>query len=394
MSTDAQGQDPQQLFASLWENRGDNPSTNSTGEPQESQVPSEEKSEESPNLSPMEQFEQFSNEEAGQGESEEDNLAASEASEESELSLPSQSETVSQDSELPDIEEKYVKGPEGRKQKVKINYSDRKAIKDAYLKAAGMRKYQVERDAQSKLVKPIETVVGSPLNEESVKEIVSRYEDYEKIEKAYQSNGVKGIAEVLGGDEVWQKAVDEELAHRDYVSNLTAEEKYQLEMQKRDEQYKKQLESERTKREEFQKQVEAREEQAELQKFEAKLHPAFDRYRFAGKLGDTQTENLYDQAIWSQVQKRLGEYPETLELNQAIIDKEFRTVSNMFKKHIKTQAEKQVKKTVESKKAETAQRARVAAKKGLSGSTQERKIMQSLKNGNLGDALSLWKSGS
>lgn len=329
-------------------------------------------------VSPMDAFEQVKQDLAEQGESE-DIAAADNGSEESSNELPSnETATEQEDSAATDIETVFLKGAEGRKQKLEINYSDRKAIKQAFVKAAGMRKFQAERDKALTSYKELE---------ESHKGLK---DDFDKIEKAFEANGPKGIVELLGGSEAWEKAVNDELEHREYVNNLSAEEKFKLEMQKRDEAYQSQLTAERMQREAFQKQVQEEKEAAELQKLEAKLHPAFDRYRFAGKLGDPATENLYDEAIWGKVKQRLGEYDDSIELSQAVIDKEFRTVSNMFKKHIKQQAEKQVQKTVENKKVETAQRAQVAAKKGLSGSTTQRKILESLTSGNLGSALDLW----
>ncbi len=388
MSGQEQAPDSKDTFAQLWGQRNSakelEPSTEESSAPElESQSELSESSKAETSPSAMEQFEQLMAEETSESESsEEDSLAASEASEKSETSELSIPDSKSKDSELSDIEELLVKGVEGRKQKLKIDYSDRKAIKQAFVKAAGMRKFQAERDATLKTHQTLQ------------KEHDGLKSDFQKIEKAFEEHGAKGIVELLGGEEAWKQAVDDELSHRDYVNNLSADEKYQLEMKKRDEQYQKQLEAEKSKREEFQKQIEEKEAQASLKELESKLHPAFDRYRFAGKLGDTSTENLYDEAIWTKVKQRLGEYPETLELSQAAIDKEFRTVANMFRKHIKAQTEKQVKKTVEKKKTETAQRAQVAAKKGLSGSTQQRKILESLRDGNLGDALSLWKSGN
>lgn len=293
--------------------------------------------------------------------------------------LPSDASASSDDSVSSDIEVVKIKGPEGRKQKLEINYSDKKAIKNAFIKAAGMRKFQAERDAAIKSQKA------------TSEEYEALKTDFGKLEQAFQEYGAKGVVELLGGEEAWQSAVDEENNHRNYVANLSAEEKYRLEMDKRDQMYKKQLEAERSQREQFQSQIEQEKEQAEIRTLQSKLEPAFDRYRFAGKLGDPATENLYDEAIWTKVRKRLGEFPDEVELTQAIIDKEFRTVANAFKKHIKTQTEKQLKKTVENKKAQTAQRAQVAAKKGLSGQTTQKKILESLKSGNLSDALTFFK---
>ncbi len=383
MSTENK-QDPQQLFNSLWEGRDDKNSP----EPESSEIEQSEiePSENDSTISPMEAFEQLEDTPV----SEDNKLAADENSEEeSKTSLPS-SATETPDSEK-DIEEFFVKGPNGRKQKVKIDYSDRKAIKKAHQLAAGMRKFQVERDAKNKLIKPLEDAFNQQITEEVITEIVSLKKDFDRLESVFSEKGAKGLVTLLGGgDEAWQKAVEEELEHREYVNNLTAEEKYQLEMKKVREEADTKLAAEKKQREQFQQQVESEREHAELRALESKLHPAFERYRFAGKLGDTETENLYDEAIWEKVKKRLAEYDDNIELNQAVIDKHFREVSNKFRKHIKTQAEKKFKKTVENKKAETAQRAQVAAKKGLSGSTQQRKILESLKQGNLGDALGLW----
>ena len=312
-------------------------------------------------------------------ESENIDAAGDEASESDEGSLPSDAALPGNDSTNVDIETVTVKGPEGRKQKLEIDYSDKKAIKNAFIKAAGMRKFQAERDAAMKSQKA------------TSEEFEALKTDFDKIEAAFSEHGAKGIVALLGGEAAWEEAVNKENEHREYVANLSAEEKYQLELKQRDEVYQRQLSAERQQREQFQQQIAAEKEQAELRQLQSMLEPSFDRYRFAGKLGDESTENLYDEAIWSKVKSRLGELPDDVELTQAVIDKEFRTVASQFKKHIKSQTEKQLKKTVENKKAQTAQRAQVAAKKGLSGQTTQRKILESIKSGNLSDALGFFK---
>lgn len=382
MSTDNNVPDSKELFASLWEqkNADDNVEQSSNEPKLESDSVDSESPEVESSPSLMDEYDKMLEEE---GESEEDDeLAASEDSDESLTSMLSPSMKKSKDSpkKSGDIEEILVKGAEGRKQKLKINYSDKKAIKQAFIKAAGMRKFQAERDSALSSYRSMKEDYDGLKN------------DFSKIDEAYEAHGAKGIVELLGGEEAWQKAVDDELANREYIAGLSAEQKYQMEMEKRDKLYQQQLQSERSKREEFQKQMEEKEFQTSLRELESKLHPAFDRYRFAGKLGDAATENLYDEAIWGKVKERLAEYPDNVDLSQAIIDKEFRTVANAFKKHIKVQAEKQVKKTVAKKKSETAQRAQVAAKKGLKGSSQQRQLLENLRQGNLGDALKLWKS--
>lgn len=274
-----------------------------------------------------------------------------------------------------DIEEIMVKGENGRKQKLKVDYSDRKAIKQAFLKASGMRKYQKERDNAIK----------------SARDLTEKYEsiskDFNKLEKIFESGGIKGLVEQLGGEGAWSKAVDAELEHRNYVDNLTPAEKYQLDLQERETKYQKMLEAEKQKREEFEKQIQQREEESAIRKMEAQLHPSFDRYRFAGKLGDEVTEHQFDTAIWNSVTRRLQEYPDDFELTQSVIDKEFRTVANNFRKYINNQAEKKVKSTIERKKADAGKRAQIAVKKGMTNNEKNRKFLDDMKRGNMTDAL-------
>ena len=378
MSTENNAPSGEELFASLWNQKSGEESQESASENSglpESETSSVEETAES-SISPMEAFEQL-------GESDEENseegIAASEEEASDESNLLSDADQASKDSVNSDIETVMVKGPEGRKTKLSIDYSDKKAIKNAFIKAAGMRKFQAERDEAIKKSKA------------TVEEFEALKTDFGKLEAAFQEHGAKGIVELLGGVEAWEDAVNKENEHREYVANLSSEEKYQLELQKRDEQYNKQLTAERQQRESFQQQIEQEKEQAEIRALQSKLEPAFDRYRFAGKLGDPETENLYDEAIWTKVRGRLSEYPDEVELTQAMIDKEFRAVSSAFRKHIKSQTEKQLKKTVENKKAQTAQRVQMAAKKGLSGQSTQRKILDSIKSGNLTDALNFFK---
>lgn len=313
-----------------------------------------------------------------------------------ELSKDSQSErepslldSLDSDSELPaksaDIETVRLKirDPKtGRPQKLEIDYTDREKIKQAFVKAAGMRKFQQERDTIKKDLTSIQSKYDE-LNEV-----------YSALDKAFQESGVKGVVALLGkGEDAWQKAVDEELTHRNYLKGLTPSEKYRMEMEKKQEQYEKQIAMERQKREEFEKKISEREEQASLNDLKSKINPSFDRYRFQGKLGDPIVEEQLDEAIWTKVMSRLEEYPDTIELSQAIIDKEFRTVASNFRKVINEQSEKKVQKTIERKKADATQRAQVTAKKGLSSNSDKRKFVEDMKSGNIKDAFSAMFTG-
>lgn len=297
--------------------------------------------------------------------------------ESSELSDESPLDSVqvgdSQETEISqDYEEITVRGPDGRKQKLKIDYSDREAIKKFAAKAAGMRKFQAERDEARKKLKEIES------------QYTDTSEVFGKLEKAWEAEGVKGVVSLLGqSPEAWQKAVDEELANREYLKSLSPEERYKhdLEIER---QAAAQEKTELEKRyESLLEQNKQAEESAQLRSLESKLHPAFDRYRFSGKLGDAVAEQHFDQAVWDQVTKRLGEYPDDIELTKSVIDREFRTVANNFRKLIKGQSEKKVNNIIAKKKNEAAQRVQTVAKKGVRKSSATQDFVDKMRSGDI-----------
>lgn len=286
----------------------------------------------------------------------------------------------------PDIETVAlkIKDPKtGRSQRIEINYADRTAIKKAFIEAAGMRKFQTERDNARK----------------QITDIQSKYDElngvYSQLDEAFQKGGVKGLYKLLDKDpKAWDTAIKAELEHQEYLSNLTPSEKYRYEAEQKQKEYESKLAEAETRNQTFMKQVQEREESASRQSLEARLHPAFDRYRFTGKLGDPVVEHQFDEAIWNKVMTRLSEYPDSVELTQALVDKEFREVSNNFKKMVTMQTEKAVKATIEKKKADASEKVQAIAKKGLSGNNSDHKqFMENMKSGNLQDAFKAMFTG-
>lgn len=319
-----------------------------------------------------------------EGDGEEDNSseaeieASADVSESGELSndLPQ-----STDDSNSDIEEVMIAGNNGRKQRLKIDYADKKAIKQAYLKAAGMRKFQAERD------EALQNFTATK------KEFEALNEDWNSLESAFKEGGIKGLVTLLsnGDEDAWSTAVDEELQHREYLKSLSPEEKFRMELEKRDQVANQKLQAEQARREKFEQEIREREERAAFQELESKLIPSFDRYRFEGKLGDEIAEAHIDEAIWDAVGEELAELPEDVNLTQAMIDKTFRKHSDVYRRIIKVQADNQTKRTLEKKKVDSAKRASVVAKKGLAASTDQKRALKNLMSGDLSGALStLW----
>ncbi len=291
-------------------------------------------------------------------------------------------DTAKEPASSADIEFIMAKDETGRKQKIEVNYSDKEAIKKAYAAAAGMRKFQAERDVERKAKAELE------------KKHTELNDVYSKLNDAFQKGGAKAVVALLGsGEQAWHEAVNTELKHRDYLDSLTPDEKYKLEIQEVKRVGQEQLKAEQTRREAFERQIAEREEQTALRSLESKLNPAFDRYRFAGKLGDEQAESTIDEAIWTKVTNRLSELPDDVELTQGLIDKEFRAVADTYRKVINKQAETKVQKTIETKKVNATERAQVAATKGLKQSTGSKQFVDSIKSGDLASAWAALSSG-
>jgi len=254
-------------------------------------------------------------------------------------------------------------------------------IKDAFVKAAGMRKFQAERDEMKKKAETVE------------KEHLQLKTDFSKLETVWEKEGVKGLVTLLAGEKGLKELVDQELSHRDYMSNLSPDEKYKLEIGN----YQKLLEKQKVDTEEKYKKlledVTRKNEEADAKSMEAMIHPAFDRYRFSGKLGDAVAEQAYDEALWGRVRDKLASYPDNVDITQATIDREFREAAMVFKKVMAVQTENKVKSTIENKKADAASRVQTVAKKGLTNTSEKQKFVNDMKSGNIRDALSSMFSG-
>ncbi len=268
-----------------------------------------------------------------------------------------------------DSETVWVKDAKGRKQKLEISYSDREKIKKAYLQMAGMRKFQLERDEERK----------------AKAELAAKHEalsgDWSKLESAYKERGVRGLAELLGGGEkAWTEAVEAELKHREKLASMNPLEKAEYDASLQTRALEAKVAEMEKKHQKALEEIEKTNYQAAERTLQSKLVPSFEKYRFKGKLGDGLGEDKIDKAIWSEVVSNLAEYPDTVELTQSIIDKEFREASSVYKKLLKEQTEKSLKTAVAKKKEDAAQRVQVTVKKGIAAQSTEAEVQDDIAN--------------
>lgn len=245
--------------------------------------------------------------------------------------------------------------------------------------AAGARKWQQERDQERKSKAELE------------QNYTKLQSDMSKFEKAYGEGGISGfknLVELLEGKGAFDRFVDEAQAERERWESMDPSERRQVERER-------ELEAERAKASEIEKKYESklqeltqRQEQAELRTLESKLHPAFDRYRFSGKLGDAVAEHHYDQALWNQAMDRLEKYPEDVELTTALIEKEFRNVAQAFNKVINRQVDQKVQKVITKTKENATRQAQAKVSKSMQSSSESDRFNQSLRSGGSGNIAS------
>jgi hypothetical protein len=271
-----------------------------------------------------------------------------------------------------DIEEVILTDESGKK-KLKVDWKDKEKLKKYIQMAAGMRKFQAERD---KLKQEYDGYKSASSD---------KVQAFETLDKVWGKEGIEGVIKLLGGPEALSQFEQKAIEKHKFLSSASPEQKKAFELEQ-------QLLSERREREALQKSVEENLRRAEEQRSQASqkeaesmVFPAFERYRFTGKLGDAALEHSLDEAVWTQTLSRLEKLPEG-SLSQAVIDKEFRSVASTFNKAIQKQASSEAKKVVETKKAAAKASVSAAAARGMSGAKQSNVTRDKIVKGDLKSA--------
>lgn len=267
---------------------------------------------------------------------------------------------------------------ENGKRKVEIDYSNRESIKKAFQLQHGARKWQAERDKALESKKSVESELGQVKS------------DWAKLDEAFQ-RGPEHLFDLLQGPGAFDKLVQKRQERAEFMKHARPEQIQALEAQERAETQAKELDKIRKENEDFKRQVMSEKDKAEEAALESRVHPVFDKYRFAEKLGNTQDEHLFDSMLWNTALQRLEPYEEKgIPITQELVDKEFRTVANALRSRINSQAEKKATKVVEQKKREATEnvQAKVVSGYKTGGSAQEARDL--LKKGDLTSVLKGW----
>lgn len=271
------------------------------------------------------------------------------------------------------------------KRRIEVDFNNKDQLKKFVQMAHGARKWQAERDQAISKTKELETQYSSLKG------------NWDVLEKAYQESGVEGLIDLLegrpGAFQEWEKA---RLERYNFLQKASPAEKELFEARESESKRQREIDRIRKENEEFKKSVQAEREAAEMRSLEGTVNPVFDRYRFADKLGDADTEQMFDQMLWDTSLKRLEQYEEQrVPITADLVEKEFKTVATALRKRINVQAEKKAAKAVEQKKQEATENVQAAVSSGYRNSSLQKEASDMLRNGNLTGLLKQWnKYGS
>lgn len=303
------------------------------------------------------------------------------------LSDSSESGKLAEASKKPEANQKIsadkdiitVTDESGRKRKVEIDYSNKEQIRKVYAQAAGMRKFQAERDKEIQSRKGIE------------QQLQEKAADWTRLEEAFQK-GHEHLVDLLSGRQgAFKELVDKEIQRREFMKSATPEELQALQAREQADLTRKELEKLRKDNEDFKKTVQQEREQAEMKSMESRVHPVFEKYRFADKLGDAQDEHMFDEMLWNSALKRLEPYEQQgLDISPELVEREFRNVASAIRKRISVQAEKRVSKVVEQKKQEATENVQAKIKSGYTGSSDQEKLKKAIQSGDTSNIFKNW----
>lgn len=259
------------------------------------------------------------------------------------------------------------------KRQITVDFSDRAKTKKAYELAAGARKWQAERDQATKEAK-------------EVGEKASKLEQrFNVLEETWKNEGVDGIIKLLSDgkqslDTVYKERAEREarrlsadpaeLAKMDFEEKLAAEQRERAKLQKRIE--------------ESEKKIGADKEAAELRNQEAIVHPAFDKFRFEGKLGNEDQELMLDEMMWKRATAKFDEYKEQgIALTPSIVEREFKAMQVALSSMIKQKADTKAAAALEKRKIAATENAQRRVASGMGTSKEEREAHEALATGDM-----------
>lgn len=265
----------------------------------------------------------------------------------------------------------------GKRTKVKVDYSPEK-VKKAYEMAAGMRKFQAERDSLKK-------------EHESLKaQHVENQQLWNKFESAFQKSGYDGIIQLLSQGQETLSSLAQKEAQRQQLKakdpraydDMVAQEQRLASEKARDaelNEYKSKVDR-----------IEKERDEIELKSFQSTVNPIFLKNNFSGKLGDAEAEHGFNRALWLDSIQELNEYEnQGHTVSPEMMEKVFSKNSARIGKYLNRQAEKKATAVIDSKKKTAKESAQAQVLSKTSGAFDDKTVDQYISKGDIGG---LWNS--
>lgn len=270
----------------------------------------------------------------------------------------------------------------GRRE-VEIDYNDHDKIKKYAKMAYGARKWQAERDAAREQL---------TTEQEAHSELQS---NWKALETAFESQGVAGIIDLLENREGAYREFEQSIIERHELRRTaTPEELEAIDGRDREARLQRQLETERKAREKFEAKVTQDRDAAEIANLQAMVNPVFEKYRFAGKLGNKVAEHKFDKGLYNDIVDALVPYEKAgRPITRALVERIARKESQETRAFMKEQTAANVKNAVKQKKREATENAQTKAMKGMKGSTKQQEAVELLNQpGGLSKLFKGWNS--
>jgi hypothetical protein len=283
-------------------------------------------------------------------------------------------------SPAPSGKESIVVTDDKGKRRIEVDFNNKDQIKKYVQLAHGARKWQAERDQALNKAKEVES------------QYIALRGNWDVLEQTYQSSGIEGLVDLLEGKQgafqEWEKS---RLDRHEMLKKASPAERELFEARENELKRQREIEKIRKENEDFKTKVMQEKETAELRSLESTVHPVFDRYRFADKLGDSDTEQMFDEMLWNAALKRLEPYEEKgLPITADLVEREFKSVSTALRKRINLQAEKKAAKAVEQKKREATENVQAAVSNGYRSSSAAKEAEDLIKSGNIAGLFKGW----
>lgn len=279
------------------------------------------------------------------------------------------------------IEEIFVTDDKGRR-KVKVDFSDKEKLRKLVAQSYGMRKFQKERDDAMKQLKDLESKSS---------ELQSTWD---RLQEVFETQGVKGLVNLVAGQEdAYDSHLQQQLERAQAKAKATPEQLKQIEALERAEQIAKENELFKKRLEERELREAQQREALEVEALQTKLNAPFAKYAFTGKLGDSELEQQYNEALWNLATNKLRQLPEDQELTDQLVDRTFREVALRFNKAVTKQVKEKTATTAQRRKDAAATRVAQKARAGIPQVNAADSFKKDISTGNWGRALAQVMSG-